>query len=936
MVRTCRALFALVLVLAGAVGLAGAASAERLPQDVLANPDPVNWTPNILDGTVYAIEQIGGKVIVGGSFTQVKEVGNSTAFNRANILAFDATTGKIDTSFVPKIDKPVYELQKAPDGKTVYVGGAFNTVNGAALKGVARLNASNGSTVTTFKPPLLDGIVRHIGLTHGHLIVGGTFATVGTADRAGLASLDPDTGEADTYVDLGISGLHNGGTTKVWEFAISPDQTKLAVIGNFTRVGTQVRDQFAMLNLTDDGATVANYYTKAFEAKCSSSVETYLRDVEFSPDGAYFAIGATGAYYANTLCDSVSRWETNQSGTDVKPTWINYTGGDTITAVAPTGPVIYVGGHNRWLNNPFCADAACQGAVSRPGISAIDPVNGLPLDWNPTRDRGHAVEDIVPTDDGVWIGSDTDQVNGEYHAKIAKFPLAGGREIPKNNIGKLPADVYAVGGVQIFNPDNNIDKRAFDGTTVGGTTSVPTGGTEWSKARGAFMINGQLYYGASSGKFYRRTFDGTNYGSPVEINTADQLANMTTWHNEVDDITGSFFVNGRVYYTRSAFGATGKLFYRYFEPDSDIVGGEVYTATGNITGLDWSDVQGMFYANGKIYWASKSNGNLKSVTFTNGQPVAGTVQTVDTKNDWRARALFVLAGKANVAPKAAFTTSCQARACTFDGGSSADTDGTVASYAWDFGDGKTATGESPQHTYADTGTYTVKLTVTDNDGDTGSTTKTVQVVDDTVTYRGGDGYNGNSKSPSVNVPSGVAPGDGMLLLLTSNSSTVTVATPPAGWTKVSEATSSGVTSTVWRRVAAAGDAGAAVTVGLSDYAKVDLRLLAYRSTSPTNPVTAAVSKIDGTAATTHVTPKADVASTGSLVVSYWSDKGTTTEWTAPDGLVERGHSGGGTSSSISTLVADSGGIVPVGSYGGFAATANASANKAVMWTIVLR
>jgi PKD repeat protein len=52
----------------------------------------------------------------------------------------------------------------------------------------------------------------------------------------------------------------------------------------------------------------------------------------------------------------------------------------------------------------------------------------------------------------------------------------------------------------------------------------------------------------------------------------------------------------------------------------------------------------------------------------------------------------------------------------FDGSASFDTDGSVASYAWNFGDGGTASGALVSHTYAAAGTYTAKLTVTDNSG----------------------------------------------------------------------------------------------------------------------------------------------------------------------------------------------------------------------------
>jgi PKD repeat protein len=57
----------------------------------------------------------------------------------------------------------------------------------------------------------------------------------------------------------------------------------------------------------------------------------------------------------------------------------------------------------------------------------------------------------------------------------------------------------------------------------------------------------------------------------------------------------------------------------------------------------------------------------------------------------------------------------------------ADVDGTVASYAWNFGDGQVGTGETASHTYAAAGSYTVTLTVTDDDGATATPAPTATV-----------------------------------------------------------------------------------------------------------------------------------------------------------------------------------------------------------------
>jgi hypothetical protein len=65
---------------------------------------------------------------------------------------------------------------------------------------------------------------------------------------------------------------------------------------------------------------------------------------------------------------------------------------------------------------------------------------------------------------------------------------------------------------------------------------------------------------------------------------------------------------------------------------------------------------------------------------------------------------------------------------TFDASSSLDPNGTIASYAWDFGDGSTGSGASVVHAFTQDGAFTVRVTVTDNDGLTDSATFTLNVT----------------------------------------------------------------------------------------------------------------------------------------------------------------------------------------------------------------
>ncbi|MCC6495671.1 MAG: PKD domain-containing protein [Propionibacteriaceae bacterium] len=104
-----------------------------------------------------------------------------------------------------------------------------------------------------------------------------------------------------------------------------------------------------------------------------------------------------------------------------------------------------------------------------------------------------------------------------------------------------------------------------------------------------------------------------------------------------------------------------------------------------------------------------------TLTVTDNQGAVGTLTKTVT-------------AVANVKPVAAFTSNVNDLAVSFNATGSSDSDGTVASYSWDFGDGQDGTGATPSHTYASAGSYDVVLTVTDDDGATDSVTHAVEAV----------------------------------------------------------------------------------------------------------------------------------------------------------------------------------------------------------------
>lgn len=101
-------------------------------------------------------------------------------------------------------------------------------------------------------------------------------------------------------------------------------------------------------------------------------------------------------------------------------------------------------------------------------------------------------------------------------------------------------------------------------------------------------------------------------------------------------------------------------------------------------------------------------------------------------------------------------------AVTLDASASADPDGAIVSYAWDLGDGSdpvTTSSPTVTHTYGDDGTYTVELTVTDNDDLAASTTRKVAVTNAAPTVEAGPDMSVEVRRSVTLQASGSDPGD---------------------------------------------------------------------------------------------------------------------------------------------------------------------------------
>ena len=468
------------------------ASGQQPAQDVVVSANPADWTPQVLDGRVNAMVQIGGTVIAGGTFTQIAEADGSPATNQSYLFAFDARSGAIDTRFAPKLNGAVEALAASPDGKSVIVGGAFTSVDNAKQDHLVKIDLQQVRVDNSFKGSAND-LVEEIQVVGNDLYVSGRFTQVAGAARSGMARLDAATGAVDPTFDVAFTDPPQW-ILSVAEFSVDPAGTKLVAIGNFGKVGGEPRVQVAMLDLTTNPVSVSSWQSDEFRifvpgsslTWCQSNFLFWVRDVDFSPDGSYFTIASTGANRPNRLCDTVSRWESDASGPGQKPSWVAWSGGDSFISLANTGAAVYVGGHNQYMNNPY-VDQDCGvctpagGAIAREGLAALDPLTGLPYTWNPGRSRGYGVMQFLTTADGLWLGSDTDRLGGETH------PRSGSSRSTAEWLFHRACRTRFLATYTTWTPQRARSAVAhYDLNTLGTTEAVPNVG--WKKARGVFAL----------------------------------------------------------------------------------------------------------------------------------------------------------------------------------------------------------------------------------------------------------------------------------------------------------------------------------------------------------------------------------------------------------------------------------------------------------------
>jgi len=302
-----------------------------------------SWDPQ-LGRFQDAIAVANGTVYVGTSYDE---------FNDANLHAIDAATGTVQ-NWHPSITSVGAIRTLMVSGTTLYVGGSFDQVAGAARHNAAAFNVTSGA-LTAWNPNP-GGNVAVLASGTGKVFVGGAFAGAGTP-RAAVAHLARLNGSR--ALDTSFHPVLEAAAGTPYVSAIAVRAGTLYLAGNFASVGGQTRQDLAAIDTAMGTATSWNPGTVTGQvlALAPAGDVVYLGGRSLTGDGQERG----GLAALDTQSGELLPWHPSVSGNSAE-----------VHALVVSGAAVYAGGY-----------FTSVGGASRNALAAIDASSGATTAWNP-------------------------------------------------------------------------------------------------------------------------------------------------------------------------------------------------------------------------------------------------------------------------------------------------------------------------------------------------------------------------------------------------------------------------------------------------------------------------------------------------------------------------------------------------------------------------
>jgi hypothetical protein len=371
--------------------------------------DPA-WQPDG-GGTISTLSVSGPLVLAGGRFDAVVER------SRAHLAALDVGTGAVDTGFATEADDVVRALVLSRDGGRLFVGGDFATIGGQPRLRLAALDLATGAVDPAFAPPVPNGAVRALALSPDGttLYLGGAFNSLATpsgeAARPGhLAAVDARSGALLPWsppADTG--GAFTGQTGRPTDGVAAEINTLLA-----SADGTRVYAGGTFVDIAGRAGLISLDAAQGEPTPWQAEMDRPVNSIAESPTGAgprtvYVATGGFGG--------------TVQAFTPLgraEPVWLRRTDGDATGVVVSAGTV-YLAGHFDYVCED-CGSAGGPGDDFRRHLAAFGAGSGELDPWAPTANTRTGPYCAALGAAHLYVGGEFTRINEVPQPGVAQFP----------------------------------------------------------------------------------------------------------------------------------------------------------------------------------------------------------------------------------------------------------------------------------------------------------------------------------------------------------------------------------------------------------------------------------------------------------------------------------------------------------------------------------
>ncbi|MBE7162420.1 MAG: hypothetical protein INR72_14350, partial [Williamsia herbipolensis] len=421
---------------------------------VTAAPLP---TIQLDSGYVWAQTTIGTTVYAGGSFSNAREVGKAAGAGalspRLNLLAYDITTGAL-LPFAPQVNGVVKTVAASPDGKRLYIGGSFNTVNGQPRTNIAALDAATGAVLPDFRATVGGTGVYTLTVTNTTVYAGGLFTQANAVARKNLAafavtgSLLDWAPTTDRQVDTSV---------------MDPTKQKIVVGGRFGVVNDAPQRGMAALDLVS-GAVLPWAAADTVKNGVSTGTGAGMAGIFSLTADATGVYGTGWSFSAGPTAGNLEGTFAAEAGTGAIR-WIADCHGDHY-GVYSTGKVVYTTSHthacqsmglwddsvgkpNKKYAEAYTVDA--RGTLTSPSEpNLFKDWSGTPspamYNWFPdftvgtASGLGQAGFSITGTGNYISIGGEFGSANNKQFQGLARFATAptGAKTGPRVTTGWTP------------------------------------------------------------------------------------------------------------------------------------------------------------------------------------------------------------------------------------------------------------------------------------------------------------------------------------------------------------------------------------------------------------------------------------------------------------------------------------------------------------------